>query len=49
MAMIRARNLLSHTYNLEQAQAIAAEVIEAFTPAFLALHQRFLALQADPR
>jgi nucleotidyltransferase substrate binding protein (TIGR01987 family) len=49
MAMIRARNLSSHTYNLEQAQAIAAEVIEAFTPAFRALHQSFLVLQADPR
>ncbi len=51
MAMIRARNLSSHTYNLEQAQAqaIADEVIEAFTPAFRALHQSFLALQADPR
>ena len=49
MAMIRARNLSSHTYNLEQAQAIAADVIEAFTPAFRALHQRFLALQANSR
>lgn len=48
MAMIRARNLSLHTYNLEQAQAIVAEVIEAFTPAFRALRQRFLALQADP-
>ena len=49
MAMIRARNLSSHTYNLEQAQAIVAEVIEAFTPAFRALYQSFLVLQADTR
>jgi len=32
MAMVKARNQSSHTYNLEQAQAIARDVIERFAP-----------------
>jgi nucleotidyltransferase substrate binding protein (TIGR01987 family) len=46
MAMIRARNQSSHTYNLEQAQAIAQDVINRFAPAFRALRDRFAALSA---
>jgi nucleotidyltransferase substrate binding protein (TIGR01987 family) len=47
MAMIKARNQSSHTYNLEQAQQIAAEVVHRFAPAFGALCERFVALSAE--
>ena len=47
MAMIKARNQSCHTYNLEQAQQIAAEVIDRFAPAFGALRERFVALSAE--
>lgn len=47
MAMIKARNQSSHTYNLEQAQAIAQAVINRFAPLFGALRDRFAAL-SDP-
>lgn len=49
MAMIRSRNQSSHTYNLEQAQAIARDVIVLFFPAFSALNERFTALAAASR
>ena len=48
MAMIKARNQSSHTYNLEQAQAIARDVIERFAPLFGALRDRFTALSQEP-
>jgi hypothetical protein len=44
MGMIRSRNQSSHTYNLEQAQAIVREVIDRFHPAFCALNDQFAAL-----
>ncbi len=44
MAMIKARNQSSHTYNLEQAKAIAHDVIDRFAPLFSALRVRFEAL-----
>ena len=44
MAMIQARNQSSHTYNLEQAQAIARAVIDRYSPLFAALRDRFAAL-----
>ena len=44
MDMIRARNQSSHTYNLELAQSIAADIISRFFPAFLTMRSRFLAL-----
>jgi len=44
MAMIQARNQSSHTYNLEQAQAIARAVIDRYAPLFAALRDRFAAL-----
>ncbi|MBM5817942.1 MAG: nucleotidyltransferase [Cyanobacteria bacterium K_Offshore_surface_m2_239] len=47
MAMIKARNQSSHTYNLEQAQQIAEEVIDRYVAAFAALRQRFAALSAE--
>lgn len=46
MAMIKARNQSSHTYNLEQAQQIAEEVVDRYVAAFAALRQRFVALSA---
>jgi nucleotidyltransferase substrate binding protein (TIGR01987 family) len=49
MAMIRSRNQSSHTYNLEQAQAIARDVISLDYPAFSALNVRFTALAAAVR
>lgn len=47
MAMIRARNQSSHTYNLEQARAIAHDVIHRFWPALSDLRQRFTGLSAE--
>ena len=41
MAMIKARNQSSHTYNIEQAQSIARDVIERYAPLFDALRERF--------
>ena len=48
MAMIKARNQSSHTYNLEQAQAIAHDVIQRYAPLFGALRDRFSALSHEP-
>jgi len=44
MAMIKARNQSSHSYNLVQSQAIARDVIEGDAPMFTALRERFRAL-----
>jgi nucleotidyltransferase substrate binding protein (TIGR01987 family) len=44
MEMIRSRNQSSHTYNLEQARAIARDVSDRFFPAFRALSEHFAAL-----
>lgn len=48
MAMIKARNQSSHTYNLEQAQAIARDVVDRYSPLFSALRERFMVLANDP-
>ncbi|MCH9713343.1 MAG: nucleotidyltransferase substrate binding protein [Cyanobacteria bacterium] len=48
MAMIKARNQSSHTYNLEQAQAIARDVIDRYAPLFGALRDQFSALSQQP-
>ncbi len=48
MAMIKTRNQSSHTYNLEQAQAIAHDVIHRYAPLFGALRDRFTALSHEP-
>ena len=47
MEMIRSRNQSSHTYNLEQARAIARDVSDRFFPAFQALSEHFTALAAS--
>lgn len=49
MQMIRSRNQSSHTYNLEQAQAIASDVRERFYPVFCALQEQFATLAAAAR
>ena len=41
MEMIKARNLTTHTYDCEVANAIAAEVLNRFEPAFESLCARF--------
>ncbi len=48
MTMIKARNQSSHTYNLEQAQAIASDVVDCYAPLLCALRERFLALSQQP-
>jgi len=48
MAMIRSRNLTSHTYNPELAHEIATLIQRAYTPAFAAL-QRELQARAERR
>jgi nucleotidyltransferase substrate binding protein (TIGR01987 family) len=49
MDMIRARNQSSHTYNLEQASAIAQAVTSRYEPAFQALRDHFCGLiEASP-
>lgn len=49
MEMIRMRNLTSHTYNLQLADAVAQSIVAQFYPAFLHLEQVFhaLSLQED--
>lgn len=47
MAMIKSRHQSSHTYNLDQAQAIAHDVIERYAALFAALRQRFTALSNE--
>lgn len=44
MEMIRARNLSSHTYNIEIAEAIVANIRACFYPAFALMAQQFTAL-----
>jgi nucleotidyltransferase substrate binding protein (TIGR01987 family) len=48
MAMIKARNQSSHTYNVDQAQTIAHDVIDRFAPLFGTLRDRFTALCQEP-
>lgn len=49
MDMIRARDQSSHTYNLEQAEAIARAVVDRFHPTFCALRDHFAALAEASR
>jgi nucleotidyltransferase substrate binding protein (TIGR01987 family) len=48
MDMIKARNLTSHTYNVELAESIAHDILQRFFPAFMSLSQTFEALKAQP-
>lgn len=41
MDMIKARNLSSHTYNNEVSEAIAADILKRFYPAFVAMQRTF--------
>ena len=40
MAMIRSRNLTSHTYNRATADAIGAQIIDCYLPCFQQLRTR---------
>ena len=44
MDMIRARNLSSHTYNIETAEMIVKDILNRFYPAFTAMKKTFTAL-----
>ena len=49
MNMIRARNLSSHTYNIETAEEIAEDILSRFYPAFTDMAKTFTALaDKDP-
>ena len=48
MDMIKARNLTSHTYNLDVAAGIATDILTRFYPAFVAMAKTFTALDANP-
>ena len=41
MNMIKARNLSSHTYNTETAEAISDDILQRFYPAFVAMQITF--------
>ena len=41
MEMIKARNLSSHTYNIDVAEEIAQDILTRFYPAFVAMAQTF--------
>jgi len=45
MKMIADRNLTSHTYSPDIAQAVADDILYRFYPAFVSLAQRFTALR----
>jgi nucleotidyltransferase substrate binding protein (TIGR01987 family) len=47
MDMIKARNLSSHTYNLELAQGIAHDILNRFLPAFRKMADTFVLRQAQ--
>lgn len=42
--MIKARNLTSHTYNLDVANSIVADILIRFFPALKAMEKTFAAL-----
>jgi nucleotidyltransferase substrate binding protein (TIGR01987 family) len=48
MDMIKARNLTSHTYNIELAQSIAHDILNRFYPQLLAMSQSFKAFSTKP-
>jgi nucleotidyltransferase substrate binding protein (TIGR01987 family) len=48
MAMIADRNLTSHTYDQETAQAIATHILEQYYPAFKSMAEKFSALSHQP-
>ena len=47
MDMIKARNLTSHTYNLDVAAGIAADILTRFYPAFANMATTFAAFDVD--
>ena len=49
MAMIRSRNLTSHTYNEDTAQQIVSAIIDTYFAEFQALQAKLAQLQQEPR
>jgi nucleotidyltransferase substrate binding protein (TIGR01987 family) len=49
MKMIKARNLTSHTYNLEIAEAIVNDILQQFYPAFKTFAEKFVTLAQECR
>ena len=47
MDMIKARNLTSHTYNLDVAEGIVRDVLGRFHPAFVAMEKHFTKLEKE--
>jgi hypothetical protein len=47
MDMIKARNLTSHTYNLDVAKQISSDILQRFHPAFLQMAATFTKLLSD--
>jgi nucleotidyltransferase substrate binding protein (TIGR01987 family) len=47
MDMIKARNLTSHTYNVELAQQMIDDILQRFYPAFVELQKTFRVLEND--
>ena len=47
MKMIEARNLTSHTYNLETARAVVEDILKRFYPAFSSMAKKFAELGDD--
>jgi nucleotidyltransferase substrate binding protein (TIGR01987 family) len=47
MDMIKARNLTSHTYNIEITEGIVKDILARFYPAFVEMAQTFVALGAQ--
>jgi nucleotidyltransferase substrate binding protein (TIGR01987 family) len=45
MDMIKARNLSSHTYNVEVAESITRDILERFHPAFESMAKKFTLLR----
>jgi nucleotidyltransferase substrate binding protein (TIGR01987 family) len=41
MDMIKARNLTSHTYNVDVAQQISSDILQRFHPAFMQMSETF--------
>ena len=47
MDMIKARNLTSHTYNLDVAEGIVRDVLGRFHPAFVVMEKHFAKLEQE--
>ena len=46
MDMIKARNLSSHTYNMELAESMSKDILERFYQAFCSMERKFLSFRS---